>query len=115
MPDTLFDGDAMVPQALRHELMQCAIKTGISYQWLCGIYVQGFNAKLGATGSFPYGKTQPDDEGELVIAIAADPRQGVVRLEFGKPVGWLALPSQHAKQLAAMLLEKAQAVEKGKA
>jgi hypothetical protein len=71
--------------------------------------------KIGATGEFPYGTVDATDEGELRMAIAADPRNGVVRIEFGKPVAWLGLPTVHARGLAAMLIEKADELDRRKA
>lgn len=70
---------------------------------------------LGATGRFPYGRLEASDEGELRVAIAADVRNGVVRVEFGKPIAWFALPSGLAREWARALLEKADDVDKGKA
>ena len=70
---------------------------------------------LGATGRTPFGKVSDDDEGELQLAIGADHAHGIVRLEFGKPVGWLGLPTAHARQLAALLREKADELDKRKA
>lgn len=61
--------------------------------------------KLGATGEYPKGKLAPDDEGGLNAAIT---RQGdVIRIDFGKPVGWLALYPDEARALAKILIEKA--------
>lgn len=60
--------------------------------------------KLGASGRFPQGKLNADDEGELAMAIAYDPKEGVVKLHFGKPVAWLGLPPKEAVQLANLLL-----------
>lgn len=65
---------------------------------------------LGATGEYPdstYGNDPADDEGELRLAIAADKRAGLVRVEFGKPVGWLAFPGEQAAALGKVLLKKA--------
>lgn len=59
---------------------------------------------IGATGKFPQGKLDDTDEGELKMAIAYDKLNGVVRLEFGKPVAWLGLPPPEAKELAEKLL-----------
>ena len=69
--------------------------------------------KPGPTGEYPLGKLEAGDEGELKVAIAADPRNGVVRVEFGTTVGWLAMPPSGARSLAAMLIEKADELEKG--
>lgn len=95
-----------LPDDVRKEILACATEKGVSLEWLVGLYRRGFNAKVGATGQFPYGKLRKDDQGELTVAMAVDFRQSVVRMEFGKPVGWLALPSAHAKRLAKLLLEK---------
>lgn len=70
---------------------------------------------LGETGRAPYGKLDEHDEGELRMALAADSPAGVVRVMFGKPIAWLALPSGEARQFAAMLIEKADEIDKAKA
>lgn len=70
--------------------------------------------KLGATGRFPEGKVDETDEGELRLALTADVRQGVVRLAFGKPVAWFALPADRARALARFLIAKADEVDRGK-
>ena len=70
---------------------------------------------LGATGRYPHGKASQDDEGELQMLLVADHAEGIVRIVFGKRVGWLGLPSGHARQLAAMLIEKAEELDKRKA
>ena len=69
--------------------------------------------KLGATGQFPRGKLDLTDEGELQMALAAEVRMGVVRIAFGKPIAWVALPAHQARELAGLLIEKAEEVEKG--
>lgn len=63
--------------------------------------------KLGATGQFPRGKVDAHDEGELRLALAADHQHGFVRVEFGKRISWLGLPSADARKIAAALIEKA--------
>jgi len=62
--------------------------------------------KLGATGKFPDGKLRPDDEGGLTAAVAVD-KNGMVFIDFGKSITWLALPKEDAIALAKLLLEKA--------
>lgn len=62
--------------------------------------------KLGASGAFPDGKLNRHDEGELRLAVGRD-ANGLVRVEFGKPVAWLALPPNEAKELAALLMRHA--------
>lgn len=68
--------------------------------------------KLGATGRFPRGPADADDEGELQLAMAADHQQAIVRIVFGKPIAWLGLPSGEARQFAAMLTAKADELDK---
>lgn len=68
--------------------------------------------KLGATGQFPQGKSDEHDEGELQMALAADHRAGIVRVEFGKPIGWLGLPAREARTLATLLIEKADELDR---
>jgi hypothetical protein len=62
--------------------------------------------KLGPTGDYPHGKLRPDDEGGLNCAIAVD-KNGMVFIDFGKAVNWLALPKEEAIELAKILLTKA--------
>jgi len=56
---------------------------------------------------FPHGKKFPDDEGELAIRIASDPEHDVVRIDFGKPVQWMALEPTEALELATLIVQHA--------
>ena len=60
---------------------------------------------------FPFGKIDATDEGELQLALAADHANGIVRIEFGKPVAWLGLPSQAAREFGRLLVEHANALD----
>lgn len=62
---------------------------------------------LGALGTFSHGKVSDDDEGDLRLAIAYDKLDGIVRIEFGKPVAWLGLPPPQAIEFAKAILKKA--------
>lgn len=104
-----------LPEDLRKELLQCATEKQISLDWLIGLYRRGFNAKMGATGEFPFGKLDRHDQGELTVAMRVDKKQGVIRMEFGKPVAWLALPAGHARHLAKMLWGGADVLDKSRA
>lgn len=64
------------------------------------------NPVAGATGSFSDGKLNPDDQGDLQMAVSNDPRGNVI-VEFGKPVAWLGLPPANAIALAKVLLARA--------
>lgn len=100
-----------LPEEIRLEVRAVAQQKNIPVEWLVGLYRRGFNAKLGTTGRYPYGKI-PGDDGELAAAIAADPRNGVVRMEFGTPVAWVAFPAKLARHFAKVLIEKADEVER---
>lgn len=63
---------------------------------------------VGATGDHPQGRLNADDQGGLRIGIAVDPRNGVVRVEFGKPVAWLGLDRGTALALADNLRKHAE-------
>lgn len=62
---------------------------------------------FGATGTFPQGVLNDDDQGALKIGVAFDKKDGLVHLNFGKPVAWTAFPPEMATQLARTLLKHA--------
>lgn len=57
----------------------------------------------GATGEFPLGRLNADDEGGLKMGITADKANGIVCVDFGKPVAWLGLDKATALALAEKL------------
>jgi|HubBroStandDraft_2_1064218.scaffolds.fasta_scaffold24305_6 hypothetical protein len=61
----------------------------------------------GATGRFPQGKQNADDQGELRVAARADRAANLVILDFGKPVAWLSVGPDGARQIALTLLRLA--------
>lgn len=61
---------------------------------------------LGPTGQFPAGKADANDEGEIRFGIALG-QDGLVHLNFGKPIAYFALPPQGAVELAKLLLRNA--------
>jgi hypothetical protein len=64
----------------------------------------------GATGKYPEGKLDKSDEGELTIGIDVD-IHGNVRLEFGKPVAWLAMPPDAAISFGKLIINTAAKVK----
>jgi hypothetical protein len=66
--------------------------------------------KPGATGKYPDGSIGRNDEGELNFAITRD-SYGNIRIDFGKPVAWLAFPPSQAIGLARLLLKHAGATK----
>lgn len=64
--------------------------------------------KIGATGKYPEGMARrPGDEGELNMAISDPDGDGLIHIDFGKPVAWLALSKETAMALGKMLMAKA--------
>lgn len=68
--------------------------------------------KLGPTGTFPRGKVDDTDAGEFRFAVSIDPSHAIVRIDFGTPTAWLGFPAADARALAAVLIEKAEQLEK---
>ena len=56
---------------------------------------------------YPQGRIAADDEGVLAMAMAVDARHGVIRIEFGKPVEWMAIDKVRAVEFAEKLLSMA--------
>lgn len=73
----------------------------------CCLACAGTGLTAGATGNFPDGRVSSRDEGEIAIRFAADVQRGLVRIDFGKPVAWLALKPDEAEALGRALLGKA--------
>jgi hypothetical protein len=62
--------------------------------------------RFGATGKFPDGKLDRHDEGEIRIGVARDER-GLVLIEFGKKIAWLAFPQDQAINFAKLIFKHA--------
>lgn len=62
---------------------------------------------LGPTGRFPLGKIAEEDAGETAMAVGHT--KGKVFLNFGKPMSWIGFTPSQARQLAAHLMEHANA------
>lgn len=60
---------------------------------------------LGATGNFPDGKLNENDEGEIMVGITS--AEDRVILNFGKPVHWIGFTKEQAKQISFSLQHKA--------
>ena len=66
--------------------------------------------KFGVTGKFPDGDMGFGDEGEIQFGVANNGSE--VILSFGKPVAWLGMPPQLARQFAELLTKHADSVER---
>ena len=60
---------------------------------------------LGATGQYPQGKLNADDEGELRMAIVSKGKTVVI--DFGKPVHWLGMSKDEARAFGELIIQKA--------
>ncbi len=59
-----------------------------------------------AKREYTHGRISGQDEGTLALAVAADKANGVVIIDFGKPVEWIGLGEKECKGLIQMLIEK---------
>lgn len=67
---------------------------------------------LGATGRYPHGRIGAlEDQGELKVGVTA--LEGKVVVNFGKAVSWIALTPADVRSFAALLLARAERIEKG--
>lgn len=66
---------------------------------------------MGPTGRFPRGRLTPTDEGEIGIRIAHV--DGVIVINFGKPIAWIGFPASDARELAALLVKHADEIDSG--
>ena len=64
--------------------------------------------KLGSTGKFPDGMLDEDDMGELKLSIGHDEERGVVFIDFGEDVRWIAFDPIQAVRLAEVLVNHAE-------
>lgn len=67
-----------------------------------------FPPTAGPTGQHPDGKIAGDDRGELNVLV--DALDGLVRVRYGTPVEWLAMPPDQARAFAAMLIARADSI-----
>lgn len=67
-------------------------------------YVEEIMGK--ARVNHPEGRIHDHDEGETAYMIAADKAQGVVIIQFTKPMRWIGLPKKEATHLRDALTAK---------
>ena len=68
--------------------------------------------KGNATRKWPEGRLDGTDDGQLVYKVGSDPETGLVKIEFGKPVAWMAMSPQDAVNLAQSLIKHARSISK---
>ena len=64
-----------------------------------------FTEDIGATGEFPNGKINEDDQGQIKIGITTEDRKIIVA--FGKPVEWIGFTRDEAISLCNSIMERA--------
>lgn len=64
---------------------------------------------LGATGDFPRGKLNADDEGGLRLAVGV--KDKTVMIMFGKEVAWLGLSKPEAIALSQLIRQRADEIQ----
>jgi hypothetical protein len=65
--------------------------------------------ELGASGTYSQGKLNADDEGDLLLKLSAEGDN--VRVDFGKPVAWIALDVDSALEVASAMIEQAMRIK----
>jgi len=81
----------------------CLCGSGLKFKKCC---LTG-KPKLGATGDFPLGKMNNDDEGGLKLGVTHTKDPAMVILNFGTPVAWLGLTPKQARSLGLLLIKRA--------
>lgn len=61
---------------------------------------------------WPEGRVGPTDDGQIVFMASADPETNLVKLDFGKPVAWVAMSPQQAVEIAQSLIKQARSISK---
>ncbi len=62
--------------------------------------------------TYPRGKLTQDDEGQLQVRIGI--RDATVIMDFGKPIQWLGMAPNNARDLAALLVQRADEIDSKK-
>lgn len=68
-----------------------------------------YNPDLGATGKYPDGKLNDDDQGEIKIGVTV--KDNKVVLAFGKHVEWIGFTREQAIQIGQTLIDRARQTE----
>jgi hypothetical protein len=56
--------------------------------------------------AYSQGRIAPDDDGDLAIAVAADPDHRTIIIRFGKPTEWIGMSADHARHLITLLQDE---------
>lgn len=61
---------------------------------------------LGATGKFPEGKLNHNDEGGIMIGLTT--KDGKVVMDFGKATHWIGFTKEEARKLGEALIRRSE-------
>lgn len=64
------------------------------------------------SSQYPNGQLNDNDEGELRMVAYVE--KGAVVLNFGKPIAWVGFPPEIARDLAKLLMDKADEAEQSR-
>ena len=67
--------------------------------------------KLGPTDQFPQGRLNPNDKGEIRMAIFPDEESRVIIMEFGVELSWIGMPPGQAREMGEALIRHANEME----
>lgn len=72
--------------------------------------VEAAEKQFGATGRYPDGKLNENDEGEISLGIAT--HEGKVIMNFGdNPIKWIGFTKEQAKIIGEALIKKSEEIE----
>lgn len=72
--------------------------------------IEAQRMQLGATQRTPAGQMHETDEGEIRMGVANDPSRLKVYLNFGKPIAWIGMSPDEARELGETLIEHSRTV-----
>lgn len=71
--------------------------------------VRKYEKQFGATGRYPDGKLNENDEGEIALGIAT--HEGKVIMNFGdNPIKWIGFTKEQAKLIGESLIKKSEEI-----
>lgn len=73
------------------------------------LFVDEFMGK--AQARFPMGQLDDSDHGETAFAIAADPVNKLIRIQYTKPVTWIGMYADDVRKFITLLEQKLKEIE----
>ena len=60
---------------------------------------------------YPRGQLHDGDDGATLMAVGVDEANGIIIVDFGKPLIWVGLPPAEARAFAETLMQRADEIE----